>query len=147
MPLSSYTVSLHAYLLKQFVRFIYECISTLPISRSRVILVEEDSRFGNGLREVVAEPEASLRSGRRAPCVPRVVDIILASKTQAMDGNNARYCQRSQVNIYITYSTFAVWLATVLTLRSGYNCLRGFEPTISVRGEHRVYALTIIASV
>ena len=39
--------------------------------------------------EIVAEPEAALRTCGRAPGVPRIDGITLASRIQAMDGNNA----------------------------------------------------------
>ena len=51
------------------------------------MLKEEDSRVGYVLREVVAQP--------RRPCGPAgacVVGAALASRIQAVDGNDVAYC-------------------------------------------------------
>lgn len=81
--------SLYSYGLKQFARFANERILITPIYCCRVVLSEKDARFGEVLRQVTAEPEASLGTRRSAPRIPSVVTAILASWIQAMNGDDA----------------------------------------------------------
>ena len=82
-------VSLDPDGLEQLARLLDKCASVPPVDCGRVVLVQEDARLGDGLRKIIAEPEASLRSGRSAPGIPRVDGIVLASRVQAVDGNDA----------------------------------------------------------
>jgi len=78
--------------LKQLVRLANECVFVFPVYGRRVILVKEDSCIGDILGKIVAEPEASLRSSRRAPCIPGVSIVVLATRIQAVDGEDAISC-------------------------------------------------------
>ena len=82
-------VSLYPYRLEKFVRFINECILILPIDCRRVVFVKEDSRFSRILGEFVLEPDAAPGPRRCAPGFPSVVNVILASRIQAVDGDDA----------------------------------------------------------
>jgi hypothetical protein len=68
-----------------------------------IIIVKEDARLRYEVRKIVAEPEASLGTGRLAPCIPCVVGITLASRVQAVDGKETGSVKANRT----TYSTFA----------------------------------------
>lgn len=95
---------------EQFVGFPNECVFVLSVYRRGVVFVEKDSRIGNVLWKVFAEPEVPLGPGGRAPGVPGVGSVVLAARVQTMDGKDAA-CRQSgwqRSHEHASYSTFAV---------------------------------------
>jgi hypothetical protein len=54
----------------------------------RVILIQKDARVREVVGEVVAQPQASLKTGWFTPRVPSMVLKLLVSRVQPVDGND-----------------------------------------------------------
>ena len=94
------------------------------------------------LWQIIAEPETSLRTGRFAPRIPSMVAVVLASRIQAVDGDDTSRVSRACESEGQTYSTLAALFAVLSTFGSGYSCRRGFVAhTIKIRDEYRVLDL------